>query len=237
MRPRAAFATLITASLVVALAVLPFVAAGTWPSYWRAVQRLGQHDLVSGTATNVWWIATWAAGSFERLADLGWAGALSRPATMVRISTVVAAGMPNPRTIGVILTAAALGWAAWRSRRGLTAPVGALVGAWCVVAYFLLSGQVHENHSYLALPLLGMAAAAMPRLRALYWSLTAAFVLNLYLFYGLGMTRPSLIDRSWTFIDMTVLVSVAYCLIGVWMTREVVEATRAPISERATVRG
>jgi hypothetical protein len=40
----------------------------------RALQRFGEHDVVSGTATNLWWLVTWAAGSFIRLSELGWSG-------------------------------------------------------------------------------------------------------------------------------------------------------------------
>jgi hypothetical protein len=225
VQPRAAAGAVAAASAVALTCVLPFVAAGTWPSMFRAFQRFAEHDLVSGTATNMWWAVTWAAGSLARLSELGWAGALSRPATMVRISTAVAAGLPNPRIIGTVMTAAALGWATWRSRRGLTAERGALVAAWCVLAYFTLSGQVHENHSYLALPLLGFAAGAMPSLRPMYWLTSAAYALNLYLFYGLGQTLPPAIGRHWTFIDLTVLLALAYCLLVLLLTRRVAAAT------------
>ena len=224
---RAAAGALGGASAVALVCVLPFVAAGTWPSMFRAFQRFAEHDLVSGTATNLWWAVTWAAGSFARLSELGWAGALSRPATMVRISTAVAAGVPNPRIVGTVTTATALAWAVrvmWRSRSVLTAERGALLAAWCVLAYFMLSGQVHENHAYLALPLLGFAAGAMPALRPLYWLISAAYSLNLYLFYGLGQTLPPVIDRHWTFIDLTVLLALGYGLLVVLLTRKVAMA-------------
>jgi hypothetical protein len=215
LRWRAAASAAVAGLLVAAAAILPFV------------QRLGEHDLVSGTATNLWWLVTWAAGSAVRLGDLGWMDALSRPATMVRISTVVGWGMPNPRTVGTWLTIAALGWAAWRGRRGLTRPAGALLAAWCVLAYFMVSGQVHENHAYLALPLIGLAAAEVPRLRPIYWAVTAAFALNLYLFYGLGQTLPPVINRGWTFIDLSVLLALGYAGVVGWLTVEVAAITRA----------
>jgi hypothetical protein len=239
-RARPALAATLAGLAVAAVAVLPFIAAGHGPSFWRAVQRLGEHDLVSGTATNVWWVVGWAAGSFERLGELGWAGALSRPATMIRISTVVAAGLPNPRTIGTVLSAAALLWAVWRCRRGPGAAVAAMAGAWCVLAYFMLSGQVHENHAYLALPFLGLTASLMPRLRPLYWLLSAAFVLNLYLFYGFGQSLPPVINRAWTFIDMSVLLSMGYAALVWWLTLDVRLATGATVpatpTDRATSR-
>jgi hypothetical protein len=236
VQPRAAAGALGGASAVALLCVLPFVLAGTWPSMFRAFQRFAEHDLVSGTATNLWWAVTWAAGSFARLSELGWAGALSRPATMVRISTAVAAGVPNPRIVGTVMTAAALVWAVWtmwRSRGVMTAGRGALVAAWCVLAYFMLSGQVHENHAYLALPLLGFAAGAMPALRLMYWLISAAYALNLYLFYGLGRTLPSVIDRQWTFIDLTVLLALAYGLLVAFLTLKV--ATAAHYNQRTDV--
>ena len=213
--------TAVAGLIVVVAAFVPYVIAGTWPSLLRALQRFGEHDMVSGTATNLWWLVTWAAGSAARLAELGWIGALTRPATMVRISTAVAQGIPNPRVVGIAFTLIAIGWGMWRMRRGVTAPTAALVAAWCVIAYFMVAGQVHENHTYLALPFLAIAAGARPRLRALHWLITAAFVLNLYIFYGLGMTLPPVIDRSWTFIDMSVLLSVGYLALAIWLTVEV----------------
>jgi len=208
------------------VAFVPFAAAGVGSSVLRAFQRLGEHDLVSGTATNLWWILTWAAGSAARVGELGIWAALSRPATMVRISTVLEWGFPNPRTIGTVLTALALAWAMWRGRHGLSRTEGALLGAWCVLAYFMVSGQVHENHAYLALPLLALAAGEDARLRPLFWAITAAFSLNLYLFYGLGQSLPPIVDRSWTFIDFSILLSVAYFALFAWLTARVIATVR-----------
>jgi hypothetical protein len=145
---------------------------------------------------------------------------------MVRISTVVGWGFPNPRTIGTMLTALALGWAMWRGRHGLSRAHGALLGAWCVLAYFMVSGQVHENHAYLALPLLVIAAGEDARLRPLLWATTAAYSLNLYIFYGLGQTSPPLFERGWTYIDFSILLSIAYVLLFAWLTARVVVTIR-----------
>ncbi|HXT68909.1 MAG TPA: glycosyltransferase 87 family protein [Vicinamibacterales bacterium] len=223
---RDAVRAIVAGFVVATLAVLPFLLAGTWPSMLRAFARFGEHDLVSGTATNMWWALTWAAGSVARLPELGWIDALSRPATMVRISVAVAAGIPNPRLVGTILTAGAIAWGAWRSRQGLDAERGTLVAAWSVLAYFILSGQVHENHAFLALPLLAFAAGANAGLRPWYWAISAAYALNVYLFYGLGMTSPPWIDRRWTFVDMTVLLAIFYCVLFVGLTFKVARATR-----------
>ena len=100
----------------------------------------------------------------------------------------------------------------------MSRPATFALAGWSVLAYFMVSGQVHENHAYLALPLLVVAAAAAPQLRPLYWAITAAFSLNLYMFYGLGMNDPPLINRAWTFIDMSVLLAVAYAVLVVRLT-------------------
>ncbi len=81
--------------------------------------------------------------------------------------------------------------------------------------------------------MLGFAAGAMPTLRPMYWLISAAYALNLYLFYGLGRTLPPVIDRQWTFIDLTVLLALAYGLLVVFLTLRV--ATAAHYNQRTDV--
>jgi hypothetical protein len=99
-----------------------------------------------------------------------------------------------------------------------------------VHAYFVLGVQVHENHLYLAVPLLAAAAAARPRLRPLLLGISLVFALNLYLFFGLGRGLP-LPPRNLTIIDSTVLVALANCVLLVWHAKrygvECEEATAA----------
>jgi len=94
----------------------------------------------------------------------------------------------------------------------------------------MVSGQVHENHSYLAVPLLAVAAGVSPRARRLFWLTSAAIFGNLYLFYGFGEGRASVIDRSWTIVDLSLLLSIAFAALLVAWTRHVVAATApAPV--------
>ena len=234
VRWRSAFGALAGGLVVTAAGLLPFVAAGTWPSYWRAVQRLGEHDLVSGTATNVWWLVTWAAGSAQRFGELGcparcrdprrWSG--SRRCG-VRISEPEDDWYrADPGGIGLGDVAITT----WRDRTGRRAGWGVVRAR---VFHVVGPGARKPCVSDLAAPgTLGRRDAA---------TATAVLVplggvlLNLYLFYGFGMTRPPLIDRAWTFVDMTVLLSIAYGVLAIWLTREVVRATR--VTERATARG
>jgi hypothetical protein len=47
------------------------------------------------------------------------------------------------------------------------------------------------------------------------------------MFEGLGAGYPSLLDRRWTFIDMSVLLAAANLAVFVLFTRQVVRLTRA----------
>ena len=77
-------------------------------------------------------------------------------------------------------------------------------------AYFVLGVQVHENHLYLAIPLLGGAAAVHRELRPVFYGVSIAFALNLWLFFGLGRGYP-LPSRNLTIIDSTVWLALANC--------------------------
>ena len=74
-----------------------------------------------------------------------------------------------------------------------------------MVAYFTLSVQVHENHFFLALPLLAVASAATARLHPVFMALTLTFALNLYLPFGVRGNAPefgprcrrSILESSW----------------------------------------
>ena len=77
---------------------------------------------------------------------------------------------------------------------------------------------MHENHLYLALPLLAFAAGARPRLRPVHIAISAVIALNLFLFFGLGRGIP-LPPRTFTIIDATVLLAAANCVLLVWHAR------------------
>jgi hypothetical protein len=92
------------------------------------------------------------------------------------------------------------------------------VTAFIVHAYFLLGVAVHENHLYLAVPMLAAAAAFRPRLRPVLAGVSGVFALNLYLFFGFGRGLP-LPPRNFTIIDSTVLLALANCSLFVWHAR------------------
>ena len=128
------------------------------------------------------------------------------------ISRVVALGYPNPRPIAAAAVVAAAIWALWRARRSRDLSVMLACAAFIVHAYFVLGVQVHENHLYLAIPLLARRRGGTPRLRPVFSGVSIAFALNLWLFFGLGRGFPPP-PRNLTMIDTTVLLAVANCVL------------------------
>jgi hypothetical protein len=210
---RAAIAGLV----VTAVVVLPFIMRGAWPNLIQAVSRLLHHNMLSGQAPNVGWILTWILRVWYAVPDMGWHDALALKIRILQISRVIELGYPDPRMFAGVLTWAAVVWAALRARHASTAGALTLAG-WTMYAYYVLAIPVHENHLYPAIPLLVIAATQLPGLRPYYWILSGVLVLTNYLFYGLGDGRPPLIDRGWTFVDLSVLLAVANVLVFIWMT-------------------
>jgi hypothetical protein len=195
-----------TAAVTTAIVLAPFVRIGALPNLIQGAGRAFHHDMLSAEAVNVWWIATW-------ILRRSW----TTDVRILGISRVLALGYPNPRLIGIALAGGLMSWAFWRARRA-SLPVVLAAGAFAIHAYTLLSVQVHENHFYLALPLIAAAGAVLPQMRAPYALASAICLLNLYLFQGLGhdFVPP---DRMLTIVDATVLVSFVNVGAFVWHVR------------------
>jgi hypothetical protein len=223
---RLAAASVATAAALIA----PIVLAGAWPSMVQAIGRLGAHDMLSGNALNIWWIVTWVVRATHAL-ELGWVEAFTMPVRILGISRFMEVGYPNPKPIGAAIVCAAVAWAVWRSRGARPLAILSLVGAWCVYAYAMLNTQVHENHAYLVIPVLALAAGLDARFRRLFWTVSILTALNMYLFYGLGAAWAPVLNRRWTVVDLSVLLSVANVGVFVWFTRTV----HALTEQRASV--
>ena len=149
------------------------------------ISQPARHAL--GQAANLWWIVTYVMRAIYAVPDMGVAGAFLSPVRRpLAITTIVELGYPNPRLAASLLVLAAVAWGFWTGRKVRDLPRLALLGAWVVYAYFMLSVQVHENHFFMILPLLALAAAALPEWRVPFWVLSVIFALNLNLFYGFG---------------------------------------------------
>ncbi len=228
--------TAATSGAVVALAALgPYVAAGAWRNLVQGVSSLLRHDMLAADAANAWWLVTYFLRASYAVADLGVWGAWTMRLRILGISRVIALGYPNPRPFALGAVCLAMLWCLWRARRSADAGLILACAALIVHAYFVLAVQVHENHLYLAVPLLAGAAASRPRLRPVLLCTSIVFALNLYLTVGLGRGFP-LPPRNLTIIDSTVLLAAANCALLVWHARRFsAECSASAPAERAHV--
>ena len=206
-----------TGAAIVSIAVVgPVVAAGAWPNLVQAMSQLATHDMLSANACNVWWIATYLLRTAYAVHDKGIWIAFTTPTRILGISRAVELGYPNARTVGIVLTVAAMAWAVWTARRARDLWLTAALGAFLVHSYATLSAQVHENHLFAAVPLLAVAAAGRRRLIPVFVVVSAIFALNLNIFYGISEGIGYAIPRDVTIIDLSVVLSVANCAALAW---------------------
>jgi hypothetical protein len=214
---KAALTAALAAGMTSAALLAPFARVGALRNLRQGVGSLFRHDMLSGEAANLWWIVTWLLRGSYATRDLGAWAAWTMRVPILGDSRVVALGYPNPRPIAAVLAGSVIVWAFWRARRAAL-PILLAAGALAVHAYFVLALQVHENHLYLALPLAAGAAALLPRMRAPYALMSGVFVLNLFLFQGIGREVP-LPPRNVTLVDVTVLLAFVNVAALVWHMR------------------
>jgi hypothetical protein len=215
-------------TLTTLVILVPFIIRGSVPNMLQGMGRVFSQDMLSAQAANLGWIGTWLLRVGYGIPDLGWHRALTMKIGVLGITRVMELGYPNARVIGTILTSSSLVWVVWRAWQGVSRPAAAALAAWSIWAYFLFNTQVHENHLYSAIPLLALAAGESKVFRPAFYWVSGIVTMNEYLFYGFGYDYPSLIDRRWTFVDATVVLSVINVCVFVWFTRRVVALTRAP---------
>jgi hypothetical protein len=190
---------------------LPVAAAGGLPNMIQALSRLATHDMVSANACNLWWIVGYLVRAKASIPDLGAWTAFTMPARILGISRMIELGYPNPRIVGLALTAGASAWALWTARRARDLSLLAALAAFLVHAYSTLAAQVHENHLFAAVPLLVLASAGVPDLRGMAVGVSAVVALNLNLFYGFGNGVGYAMPRGLTIVDATVVLAVMNC--------------------------
>ncbi|HEX6736925.1 MAG TPA: hypothetical protein VF310_01500 [Vicinamibacteria bacterium] len=206
------------AVLVGALVLAPFVFAGTLGTMVTAIRQLTTHDMYSADAANLWWLVTWAKRAAAQWGESGGA-ALTAPVRILRISMAETQGLPNPRPLGSLLVLAAAAWGAWRLRGRRDLGLLAALGAFVVHAYFTLGVGVHENHLYLAVPLLALAASLRPAFRGILLAVTAVTALNLDFIYGFGQGVGGALPRGLTGVDATVILAAFNVAAFAWHAR------------------
>ena len=233
----------IAGGLAVTIAVVaPVAAAGGWPNMLQALGRLATHDMLSANAANLWWVIGYLLRVRYSVHDMGLWAAITAPAKILGIRRVIEIGYPDPRTIGIGLTTAAIGWALWTMRLGrrvsfdraktaagctpqpaprtphLEPDLWLLAGlaGFLVHAYATLSAQVHENHLFAAVPLLVLAAAGRRGFRPIAAGVSMVVALNLNLFYGFGDGIGYALPRAITIVDLTIIVALFNCFLLSW---------------------
>jgi hypothetical protein len=211
-------------ALTAAIIAAPVVAAGSAYDMLRSVAVLAGHDALSALAFNLWWIVSYLIAAADARSG-GMQAALQARPEIVTHAQAIARGFPHPRLIAILVLAWPVMWAlkkAWRARDlGLQA---ALAG-FTVVAYFTLSVQVHENHFFLAIPLLALAAALRPAFAPVFTALSLSFALNLYLVYGVRGDGPAEWTTTIAGLDTTVLLAVAACALFGWFAATLAAAS------------
>ena len=185
--------------------------------------------MLSAYAANLWWVVTYFMRASYAVADMGAWAAWTMPMRILGMSTIVRLGYPDPRPFATAAVAVVALWALWQARQSRDLSLFCALGAFIVHAYFVLGVAVHENHLYLAVPLLALAASARQRLRQIHLALSVVIALNLFLFFGLGRAVP-LPPRTFTIIDATVLLAAVNCAVFVWHARVFNDECRAAAS-------
>ena len=206
-----------TAAVATAAAVtLPVARAGGLPNLTQALSRLATHDMVSANACNLWWIVGYVVRARASMHDLGAWTAFTMPTRILGITRMTELGYPNPRAVGLALTAGASAWAIWTLRRARHVPAAAALAAFLVHAYSTLSAQVHENHLFAAVPFAVLAAADLTAYRPIAIGVSLVAALNLNLFYGFGNGVGYALPRGVTIVDATVVLAVLNCALLCW---------------------
>jgi hypothetical protein len=225
-------------------AVAQVVAAGGWPNMLQALGRLAHHDMLSANAANLWWVVGYLLRVRYSMHDMGVWAAVTAPAKILGIERAIEIGVPDPRTIGIVLTIAATTWALWTAFQSTIRPQSTIasqstiesairnpqpsmsdlfllsaVAAFLVHAYATLAAQVHENHLFAAVPLLVLASAGRRAFWPICVGVSAVVALNLNLWYGLGDGIGYALPRSLSVVDLTVLVAVFNCFLLLWHAR------------------
>jgi hypothetical protein len=205
----------------IALIVLPFYTRGALPNMWLAFGSFDERrDTMSAYAANIGWIINWWLRSRFGLPELGFPRAfmqlVPRPLSITRFREL---GYPNPRPVGRAAVITATAWAVWTARRSRDIALAAAVGAFTVHAFFILSPGIHEHHQLFEIPLLVLAAALRPRLRTVFFAVSAIVALNINFLYGAGLGMGWAIPRMLTGIDVSVILAFVNIGVFIWFAR------------------
>ena len=181
----------------------PLVAAGTLLDMLRSVAVLAGHDMPSALAFNLWWIVSYVFAAVSA-AGSGVGAALAAQPAIVTHAYAIDRGWPHPRLVAIAMLLPIVSWSCNRARSAADLARHAALAALIIVSYFMVSVQVHENHFFLALPFLTIAAALRPEFAGLFVALGVTFALNVGLIYGWAGHTPPTTMMPIAHVDATV---------------------------------
>lgn len=209
----------------VAAIVFPFWARGAMPNMLLAFGSFdSRRDTMSAYAANIGWIINWWLRARFGVPELGFPKAflqfVTRPLAITRFREL---GYPDPRPIARTAVVALVAWAMWLTRKSRDFAIAAALGAFTVHAFFVISPGLHENHQLFEVPLLALAAAFRPRLRPLFYAVSAIVALSINTLYGAGLGMGWALPRMITVVDISVLASFANIGLLIWFARLLVK--------------
>ena len=183
--------------------VWPVVHAHAFVNMLFALRGTISDGMLSGDAANLWWIAgdairPAARAEIVQMSSLLFAGR--------KILGHGAGGLVMVTTTWAILVALMLSLM-WHARRSMNLLTATGLTALVVHLYVVLGVQVHENHLFLAIPALAIAAALDARYRLFFAALTSIAFLNLNLFFGSGYGYTSALRDHVHLVDLTVVLA------------------------------
>ena len=208
----------IAGAILVVAVLAPLIAAGTTLYMLRSVAVLAGHDMLSALAFNAWWIVSYLFAAIDA-AGGGVRAMIGAQPAIVTHAAALERGLPHPRLIALAALLPIVAWALSRARRAADLGLHAALAAFIVVSYFVLSVQVHENHFFLAIPVLTMAAVLRPEFAGVYAAFSVTFALNLIGTYGWAGRVPSTTMLPVAHVDGTVIVAALNCVLFGWFAR------------------
>jgi hypothetical protein len=215
----------VTFLTTIAAIVLPFWARGAMPNMLLAFGSFdSRRDTMSAYAANIGWIINWWLRGRFGLPELGFPRAflqfVPRPLAISRFREL---GYPDPRPIARTAVVALVAWAMWLTRRSRDFAIAAALGAFTIHAFFVISPGMHEHHQLFEVPVLALAAAFRPRLRPLFYAVSAIVALSINTLYGAGLGMGWALPRMITIVDISVLASFANIGLLIWFARLLVQ--------------
>jgi hypothetical protein len=207
--------------------VAPVVLRGGWTNLVQALGRLVATDVLSGQAANFWWLFTYVVRVMDVWAEWGPRAAILMRVRILAVTRAVALGYPNPYVVGFVLVGTCVALATWRTWKSRSLAIAAAAAGWAGWAYSLFATLVHENHMYMAIPFLCIAAGLDRRFRAMCWTASIVSAINMYLFGGFGLDVPP-IDRSITWLDASVVLAVVNLAAFLWFGWKLVRSADMP---------